>query len=60
MSSKNVCNTAINRKVRSLSFPIVFITEAYKAGKCHTLMMLRFSTTIEITDTPPDVGIYRK
>ena len=46
--------------MEQLSLPIVYITEKYKAGKCRTVMMLRFSSDIEIRDNPLETRAYRK
>ena len=46
--------------MEQLSLPIVYITEKYKAGNCRTVMMLRFSSDIEIRDNPLETRAYRK
>ena len=41
--------------MEQLSLPIASITENYKTGKCHTVLMLRFFNDIEICDNFPEI-----
>ena len=43
-----------------LSLPITSITEEYQTGKCQTVMILQFSSGIEICDNLPELQTYRK